>query len=208
LTVHYEFLVRARERLRLLLPIVLAGIFALLYLTFHSVSESVIVMLSVVYAMTGGVVLQWLLGYNFSVAVWVGYIALYGIAVQTGVVMVVYLHEALDEKLREKQVLSARDVWDATIAGSILRLRPKLMTVGTTVLGLLPIMWSTGVGSDLMKPIATPIVGGMVTSTVHVLIVTPVIFYLMKTQALRKGTLRLSAMSEHAAGRQVLDGAL
>jgi Cu(I)/Ag(I) efflux system membrane protein CusA/SilA len=207
-TGQYEFQVRARERLRLLLPIVLAGIFALLYLTFHSVSESIIVMLSVVYAMTGGVVLQWLLGYNFSIAVWVGYIALYGIAVQTGVVMVVYLHEALDEKLREKQVLSAQDVWDATIAGSILRLRPKLMTVGTTVLGLLPIMWSTGVGSDLMKPIATPIVGGMVTSTVHVLIVTPVIFYLMKTQALRKGTLRLSAMSEHAAGRQVLDGAL
>jgi Cu(I)/Ag(I) efflux system membrane protein CusA/SilA len=207
-TGQYEFQVRARDRLKLLLPIVLAGIFALLYLTFHSVSESIIVMLSVVYAMTGGVVLQWLLGYNFSVAVWVGYIALYGIAVQTGVVMVVYLHEALDEKLREKQVLSARDVWDATIAGSILRLRPKLMTVGTTVLGLLPIMWSTGVGSDLMKPIATPIVGGMVTSTVHVLIVTPVIFYLMKTHALRRGTLRISAMAEHASGRQVLDGAL
>jgi Cu(I)/Ag(I) efflux system membrane protein CusA/SilA len=187
---------------------VLAGIFALLYLTFHSVSESVIVMLSVVYAMTGGVVLQWLLGYNFSVAVWVGYIALYGIAVQTGVVMVVYLHEALDEKLREKQALSARDVWDATIAGSILRLRPKLMTVGTTVLGLLPIMWSTGVGSDLMKPIATPIVGGMVTSTVHVLIVTPVIFYMMKTHALRRGALRVSAMSERAGSREVLDGAL
>jgi Cu(I)/Ag(I) efflux system membrane protein CusA/SilA len=207
-TGQYEFQVRARERLKLLLPIVLAGIFALLYLTFHSVSESIIVMLSVVYAMTGGVVLQWLLGYNFSVAVWVGYIALYGIAVQTGVVMVVYLHEALDEKLRERQVLSARDVWDATVAGSILRLRPKLMTVGTTVLGLLPIMWSTGVGSDLMKPIATPIVGGMVTSTVHVLIVTPVIFYLMKTHALRKGTLRISAMSEHTSGREVLDGAL
>jgi copper/silver efflux system protein len=207
-TGQYEFQVRARERLKLLLPIVFVGIFALLYLTFHSVSESVIVMLSVVYAMTGGVVLQWLLGYNFSVAVWVGYIALYGIAVQTGVVMVVYLHEALDGKLREKQVLGERDVWDATVAGSILRLRPKLMTVGTTVLGLLPIMWSTGVGSDLMKPIATPIVGGMVTSTIHVLIVTPVIFYLMKTHALRRGTLRISAMSEHASGREVLDGAL
>jgi Cu(I)/Ag(I) efflux system membrane protein CusA/SilA len=192
----------------MLLPVVFAGIFALLYLTFHSISESVIVMLSVIYAMTGGVLLQWLLGYNFSVAVWVGYIALYGIAVQTGVVMVVYLHEALDGKLRQKRVLSESDVWDATISGSILRLRPKLMTVGTTVLGLLPIMWSTGVGSDLMKPIATPIVGGMLTSTIHVLIVTPVIFYLMKTHALRKGTLRVSAMSEHATGREVLDGAL
>jgi Cu(I)/Ag(I) efflux system membrane protein CusA/SilA len=194
-TGQYEFQVRARERLKLLLPIVFAVILMLLYLTFHSVSESVIVMLSVVYAMTGGVILQWLLGYNFSVAVWVGYIALYGIAVETGVVMVVYLHEALDEKLRAKTVLTERDVWDATISGSILRLRPKLMTVGTTVAGLLPILWSTGVGSDLMKPIAAPIVGGMVTSTIHVLIVTPVIFYLMKTYALRRGTLRVSAMN-------------
>jgi Cu(I)/Ag(I) efflux system membrane protein CusA/SilA len=156
-------------------------------------------MLSVVYAMTGGVLLQWWLGYNFSVAVWVGYIALYGIAVQTGVVMVVYLHEALDQKLRVSSdgggagaALTERDVWDATIAGSILRLRPKLMTVATTVFGLLPILWSSGVGSDLMKPVAAPIVGGMVTSTVHVLIVTPVIFYMMKVRALRRGTLRLS----------------
>jgi Cu(I)/Ag(I) efflux system membrane protein CusA/SilA len=191
-TGQYEFQVRARERLKLVLPVVFVVIFVLLYLTFHSASEAVIVMLSVVYAMTGGVILQWLLGYNFSVAVWVGYIALYGVAVETGVVMVVYLHEALDHVLRAKPTLSEHDVWDATVAGSILRLRPKLMTVGTTVLGLLPIMWSTGVGSDLMKPIAAPIVGGMVTSTLHVLIVTPVIFYIMKVRALRRGTLRLS----------------
>ena len=98
-TGQYEFQVRARERLKLLVPVVLFSIFMLLYLTFHSASEATIVMLSVVYAMTGGVVLQWLLGYNFSVAVWVGYIALYGVAVQTGVVMVVYLHEALDKRL-------------------------------------------------------------------------------------------------------------
>lgn len=91
--------------------------------------------------------------------------------------------------------MTERDVWEATIAGSILRLRPKLMTVATTVLGLLPIMWSTGVGSDLMKPIAAPIVGGMITSTIHVLIVTPVIFYVLKVRALRRGTLRLSSMT-------------
>ena len=195
-TGQYEFQVRARERLTLLLPIVLGAILLLLYLTFHSLSESVIVMLSVVYAMTGGLVLQWILGYNFSVAVWVGYIALYGIAVQTGVVMVVYLHEALDQRLRAAREagaeLTSDDVRDATIAGSILRLRPKLMTVATTVFGLLPILWSSGVGSDLMKPVAAPIVGGMVTSTVHVLIVTPVIFYMMKARALRRGTLRVS----------------
>jgi Cu(I)/Ag(I) efflux system membrane protein CusA/SilA len=194
-TGQYEFQVRARERLQVLLPIVLAAILVLLYLTFHSVSEAVIVMLSVVYAMTGGVLLQWVLGYNFSVAVWVGYIALYGIAVQTGVVMVVYLHEALDARLRARAVLTEQDIWDATVAGSILRLRPKLMTVATTVFGLLPILWSSGVGADLMKPVAAPIVGGMITSTIHVLIVTPVIFYLMKRRALRKGTLRLSDLS-------------
>jgi Cu(I)/Ag(I) efflux system membrane protein CusA/SilA len=194
-TGQYEFQVRARERLEVLLPIVLAAILILLYLTFHSISESVIVMMSVVYAMTGGVLLQWILGYNFSIAVWVGYIALYGIAVQTGVVMVVYLHEALNAQLRAHAVLTEQDIWEATVAGSILRLRPKLMTVATTVFGLLPILWSTGVGADLMKPIAAPIVGGMVTSTIHVLIVTPVIFYLMKRRALRKGTLRLSDLS-------------
>ncbi len=194
-TGQYQFQVRARERLRLLLPIVFAVIFLLLYLTFHSASEAVIVMLSVVYAMTGGVVMQYLLGYNFSVAVWVGYIALYGIAVETGVVMVVYLHEALDARLARGGAVTEHDVWEATIAGSILRLRPKLMTVATTVLGLAPIMWSTGVGSDLMKPIAAPIVGGMITSTIHVLIVTPVIFYVLKVRALRRGTLRASGMA-------------
>jgi Cu(I)/Ag(I) efflux system membrane protein CusA/SilA len=151
-------------------------------------------MLSVLYAMTGGVIAQWFLGYNFSVAVWVGYIALYGIAVQTGVVMVVYLHEALDARLQASEAITERDLWEATIAGSVLRLRPKVMTVATTVLSLLPIMWSTSVGSDVMKPIAAPILGGMLTSTVHVLIVTPVIFYLMKARALRRGTLKVSQM--------------
>ncbi|MGE3189563.1 MAG: efflux RND transporter permease subunit, partial [Vicinamibacterales bacterium] len=185
---------RARERLKTLLPIVLLVIFFLLYLTFHSVSESAIVMLSVVYAMTGGVIAQWWLGYNFSVAVWVGYIALYGIAVQTGVVMVVYLHEALDERLAEGRPLTRADIWDATVAGSVLRLRPKLMTVATTIASLLPILWSTGVGSDVMKPIAAPILGGMVTSTIHVLIITPVIFYILKARALDRGTLRRSGM--------------
>jgi Cu(I)/Ag(I) efflux system membrane protein CusA/SilA len=194
-TGQYEFQVRARDRLKILLPIVFFVIFMLLYLTFRSASEAVIVMLSVVYAMTGGVVLQWWLGYNFSVAVWIGYIALYGVAVQTGVVMVVYLHEALDRRLREGGDLTVEDIRRATIAGSVLRLRPKLMTVTVVMAGLLPILWSTGVGSDIMKPIAAPIVGGMVTSTVHVLIVTPVIFYLVKVRALKRGTLRASGMS-------------
>jgi Cu(I)/Ag(I) efflux system membrane protein CusA/SilA len=193
-TVHYEFQVRARERFKILIPLVFFIIFMLLYMTFHSASEATIVMLSVVYAMTGGVILQWLLGYNFSVAVWVGYIALYGVAVQTGVVMVVYLHEALDKRLREGGPITEEDIRLATISGSVLRLRPKLMTVSVVMAALVPILWSTGVGSDIMKPIAAPIIGGMVTSTIHVLIITPVIFYLMKTRALRRGTLRASGM--------------
>ena len=195
-TGQYEFQIRARERLQILIPIVFFIIFILLYMTFHSASEATIVMLSVVYAMTGGVILQWMLGYNFSVAVWVGYIALYGVAVQTGVVMVVYLHEALDKRLRRGGEITEQDIWQATVDGSVLRLRPKLMTVTVVMASLIPIMWSTGVGSDVMKPIAAPIIGGMITSTIHVLIITPVIFYIMKTRALRRGRLTTSKMTQ------------
>src|SRR5437667_3812568 len=137
-TGQYEFQVRARERFKILIPLVFFIIFLLLYMTFHSASEATIVMLSVVYAMTGGVILQWWLGYNFSVAVWVGYIALYGVAVQTGVVMVLYLHEALDKRLRQGGRLTETDIFEATLSGSVLRLRPKLMTVSVVLAGLLP----------------------------------------------------------------------
>jgi copper/silver efflux system protein len=199
-TGQYEFQARARERFKILIPVVFFIIFMLLYLTFHSASEATVVMLSVVYAMTGGVILQWLLGYNFSVAVWVGYIALYGVAVQTGVVMVVYLHEALDRRLRQGGPITEADIRQATIQGSVLRLRPKLMTVSVVMASLVPILWSTGVGSDIMKPIAAPIIGGMVTSTIHVLVITPVIFFIMKVRALHKGTLRVSGMGSESPG--------
>jgi Cu(I)/Ag(I) efflux system membrane protein CusA/SilA len=192
-TGQYEFQVHARKTLQIVLPIVFVGIFFLLTMTFHSASEATIVMLSVIYAMTGGVILQWLLGYNFSVAVWIGYIALYGVAVETGVIMVIYLHEALDRRL-EKGALRREDILEATREGSVLRLRPKLMTVSAAILSLVPIFWSTGTGSEVMRPIAAPIVGGMVTSTIHVLLVTPVIFFLMKERARRRGTLRISGM--------------
>ena len=195
-TGQFEYQVRARERLRILVPIVLFIIFVLLFMAFRSGSEAVIVMLSVIYAMTGGVVLQWLLGYNFSVAVWVGYIALYGVAVQTGVVMVVYLHEALDRRLHAGETVTEPSLLEATVEGSVLRLRPKIMTVGTTLVSLAPVMWATGVGADVMKPMAAPIVGGMITSTIHVLIVTPVVFYLVKRRALRRGRLAPSEMSD------------
>jgi Cu(I)/Ag(I) efflux system membrane protein CusA/SilA len=140
--------------------------------------------------MTGGLLLQRLLGYNFSVAVWVGYIALFGIAVETGVVMVVYLHDALDRKLGSGHALQPDDIRDAAIEGAVHRLRPKLMTVAAVLASLIPILWESGVGSDVMKPIAAPIVGGMITSTIHVLILVPVFFVMLKTRALRRGNLR------------------
>jgi Cu(I)/Ag(I) efflux system membrane protein CusA/SilA len=188
----YEFEVRAKERLKIILPVVFFIIFLLLYMVFHSVAEAVVLIFPTLYAMTGGLILQWLLGYNFSVAVWVGYIALFGIAVETGVVMVVYLHEALDHRLAKGTPLKHEDIEEAVIEGAVQRLRPKLMTVFAVLASLVPILWESGIGSDVMKPIAAPIVGGMITSTIHVLILVPVFFALMKERALRHGTLRRS----------------
>jgi Cu(I)/Ag(I) efflux system membrane protein CusA/SilA len=169
--------------------VVFFAIFLLLYMVFHSVAEAIVLIFPTIYAMSGGLLLQWWLGYNFSVAVWVGYIALFGIAVETGVVMVVYLHEALDHKLLAGPVTDA-DIHDAAIEGAVHRLRPKLMTVFAVLASLVPILFETGVGSDVMKPIAAPIVGGMITSTIHVLILVPVFFVLMKSRSLRRGTLK------------------
>jgi Cu(I)/Ag(I) efflux system membrane protein CusA/SilA len=182
----YEFELRAKARLKIILPIVFFVIFLLLYMVFKSATEAVVLIVPTLYAMSGGLILQWLLGYNFSVAVWVGYIALFGIAVETGVVMVVYLHEALEHRFKVGRLLSESDVEQATIEGAVQRLRPKLMTVTAVILSLAPILWESGIGSDVMKPIAAPIVGGMVTSTIHVLILVPVFFFLLKRRALRK----------------------
>jgi Cu(I)/Ag(I) efflux system membrane protein CusA/SilA len=186
----YEFELRAKQRLKLILPIVFVMILSLLYMVFHSVTEALVLIFPTIYAMTGGLLLQWLLGYEFSVAVWVGYIALFGIAVETGVVMVVYLHAALDRRLATGVPLRHEDVEAAVIDGAVQRLRPKLMTVCVVLASLIPILWESGIGADVMKPIAAPMVGGMVTSTVHVLILVPVFFALMKERALRRGTLR------------------
>jgi Cu(I)/Ag(I) efflux system membrane protein CusA/SilA len=185
----YEFELRAKERLQLILPVVFCVIFLLLYMVFHSIAEAAVLIFPTIYALTGGLILQRLLGYNFSVAVWVGYIALFGIAVETGVVMVVYLHEALDHRLASGLPLRHEDIEAAVIEGAVQRLRPKLMTVSVVLASLIPILWETGVGADVMKPIAAPLVGGMITSTIHVLILVPVFFALMKERALRRGTL-------------------
>jgi Cu(I)/Ag(I) efflux system membrane protein CusA/SilA len=185
----YQFEQRAKQRLRLILPVVFALIFLLLYMVFHSVVEVAVLIFPTIYAMTGGLLMQWLLGYNFSVAVWVGYIALFGIAVETGVVMVVYLHESLERHLQAGEIHTAADIGNAVIEGAVQRLRPKLMTVCAVLASLVPILWESGVGSDVMKPIAAPIVGGMITSTIHVLILVPVFFVMMKERALRIGKL-------------------
>ncbi|MER3523636.1 MAG: CusA/CzcA family heavy metal efflux RND transporter [Ignavibacteria bacterium] len=196
----WENQLRARERLMIVMPIVFFIIFVMLYLVTKDFTEAFVVMLSVPFALIGGVYFISMLGYNFSVAVWVGFIALYGLAVETGVVMVVYLHEALDRKLRaaqrgERGPITQSDIEDATITGSVLRLRPKIMTVGTSLIALVPIMWSTGVGSDVMQPLVAPMIGGLITSTIHVLIVTPILFSYMKERALKRGTLEVSKMA-------------
>ncbi|HYL45956.1 MAG TPA: CusA/CzcA family heavy metal efflux RND transporter [Candidatus Limnocylindrales bacterium] len=185
----YEFEVRAKERLKFIVPIVFFVIFLLLYMVFHSATEAAVLIFPTFYAMTGGLILQYWLGYNFSVAVWVGYIALFGIAVETGVVMVVYLHESLDKRIASGILLKHEDIEASVIEGAVQRLRPKLMTVTAVLASLIPILWESGIGSDVMKPIAAPIVGGMITSTIHVLILVPVFFALMKERALRAGTL-------------------
>ena len=182
----YENQQRARARLMIVIPIVILIIYATLYLTYNSFLEAAHVLLAVPFALTGGFYLLWMLQYNFSVAVWVGFIALFGAAVQTGIVMVVYLEEAVARKKEELGILDRETLLEAVTEGALLRLRPKVMTVTTIVAGLLPIMWSTGAGSEVMRPLATPVFGGMVSSLVHVLIVTPVIFYWMRLWELKR----------------------
>ena len=182
----YENQQRARNRLLVVIPIVLVIIFGLLYLTYHSVVEAAHVLLAVPFALTGGIYLLWLLNYNFSVAVWVGFIALFGTAVQTGVVMVIYLKEAVERRRERDGGLTHASLMEAVTEGALLRLRPKVMTVSTVVAGLLPIMWSTSAGAEVMKPLATPVLGGMVSSLLHVLIVTPVIFSWLRERELRR----------------------
>jgi Cu(I)/Ag(I) efflux system membrane protein CusA/SilA len=188
----YEFEQRAKARLKIVLPIVFFTIFLLLYMVFRSVAEAAMLILPTIYALSGGLILQWALGYNFSVAVWVGYIALFGIAVETGVVMVVYLNEALEQRINSGISITDDQIHAAAIEGAAHRLRPKLMTVAAVLASLAPILAESGIGSDVMKPIAAPIVGGMITSTIHVLILVPVFFVLLKERAMRRGTLKKS----------------
>jgi Cu(I)/Ag(I) efflux system membrane protein CusA/SilA len=193
----WENQIRAKKRIEIVMPIVFIIIFVMLFMVFKNFLESILVMLSVPFALIGGVYLMAILNLNFSVAVWVGFIALYGLAVETGVIMVIYLHEALDKKLIAKnEKITTQDIIDATKDGAVLRLRPKLMTVMTNLIGLIPIMWAAGTGSDLAKPIAVPLIGGIITSAIHVLFVTPIIFVMIKTYLNKKGKLHKSDMAK------------
>ena len=184
----YEYMQRAIAKMKIVVPVTLALIFLLLFLNFRRITESLIVMLSVPFALVGGVWLMWALDYNLSVAVAVGFIALAGVAAETGVVMLIYLDHALDACAKARrsrgESLTLGDITDAIVEGAVERVRPKMMTVVAIMAGLLPIMWSTGTGSEVMRRIAAPMVGGMVSSTILTLVVIPVIYALVKRREL------------------------
>lgn len=186
----FEYLERAADRLKIVVPVTLLLIFLLLYLNFRRLTETFIVMLSVPFALVGGIWLMWWLGYNLSVAVAVGFIALAGVAAETGVVMLIYLDHAWErvkaERTAEGKRPSPADLYDAVMEGAVERVRPKMMTVVAIMAGLLPIMWGTGTGSEVMSRIAAPMVGGMVSSTVLTLAVIPAIYALVKEWGLRR----------------------
>ena len=184
----YENQLRLMDTMRVVVPVVLLVIFVLLYLVYRSAKEAAHVILAVPFALSGGVFLQWILGYNFSAAVAVGYIALFGTAIQTGVVMVVYLEEAVERRRTAcGGKLTREGLLTAIREGARLRLRPKVMTVATIVASLLPIMWSSRPGAEVMKPLAAPVIGGMLSSLLHILIVTPVIFAWLRERELKGG---------------------
>jgi Cu(I)/Ag(I) efflux system membrane protein CusA/SilA len=182
----FEFMERVREKLRIVVPVTIAIIFLLLYLNFRGVTESAIVMLSVPFALVGGVWYLWIAGYHTSVAVWVGFIALAGVAAETGVVMLIYLDEAFLRRRREGRMRHGVDVAEAVREGAVERLRPKMMTVVAIIAGLAPILWGQGTGADVMKRIAAPMVGGMITSTILTLVVIPSIYLLWRSRQVRR----------------------
>lgn len=172
----YEFMLRVEEKLKFVIPVTLLIIFVLLYFNFGSITETLIVILSVPFAMVGSVWLLYILGYNMSIAVWVGIIALAGLATQTGVVMIIYLDESYKKRVKEGKMNNWKDLAEAIDEGAVQRVRPKMMTVMTMILGLLPLLWSHGAGADVMKRIAAPMIGGLVTSTILTLIIIPAIY--------------------------------
>lgn len=186
----YENLIRGEQTLKMILPIVLVIIFLCMYFAFHSFREAFFNLISIPFALIGGAFMIYIWGVNMSVAVAVGFIALFGLAVETGIVMVIYLNDAMQQLVEKKgnsrETITNDDLREYVIFGAAKRLRPKIMTVCVTLFGLVPFLWSTGVGSDMMKPIVLPMVGGVFTSAIHILLVTPIIFLMTKEYELRK----------------------
>ncbi|MEQ1555667.1 MAG: CusA/CzcA family heavy metal efflux RND transporter, partial [Gallionella sp.] len=199
----FEYMERAAAKMKIVIPITLLIIFLLLYLNFKKVTESLVVMLSVPFALVGGVWLLWLLNYNLSVAVAVGFIALAGVAAETGVVMLIYLQQAWQDVqarcVDEKRSATVADLHQAIMHGAVERVRPKMMTVVAIMAGLLPILWSSGTGSEVMRRIAAPMVGGMVSSAILTLLVIPVIYALIKQRTLSSASLGAADAYVHSA---------
>jgi Cu(I)/Ag(I) efflux system membrane protein CusA/SilA len=186
----YENLIRGQQTLLWIAPVVLVIIFFSLYFAFRSIREAFFSLITVPFALIGGAYMIWIWGVNLSVAVAVGFIALFGIAVETGIVMVIYLNDAMQQLVKLKgnsnETITKEDLRQYVIIGAAKRLRPKLMTVCVSLFGLVPILWATGVGTDVMKPIVLPMIGGVLTSSTHILLVTPLIFLMTKEYELRK----------------------
>lgn len=197
----WENQIRANQTLKMILPIVLIIIFMVLYFTYHSFKEAFVTMLTVPFALIGGVFMVYFYGINLSVAVAVGFIALFGMAIETAMLMTIYLNEAMQNMVAKygnsKTTLTPAIIREFVIEGAAKRLRPKLMTVSVGLFGLIPILWATGVGSDIMRPITIPLIGGTITSTIYVLLITPVIFEMIKERELkRKGKVDLIDVKE------------
>ena len=186
----WENQIRANQTLKLIMPVVLIIIFLVLYFTYHSFKESLVTMLTVPFALIGGVFMVYFYGVNLSVAVAVGFIALFGMAIETAMLMTIYLNEAMQNMVathgNSKTSLTPAIIREFVIQGAAKRLRPKLMTVSVGLFGLIPILWATGVGSDIMRPITIPLIGGTITSTIYVLLITPVIFEIIKERELKR----------------------
>jgi Cu(I)/Ag(I) efflux system membrane protein CusA/SilA len=191
----HEFMERARARLALVVPATLLLIFILLYLNFGRIGETLIVLGSLPFALVGGVFIMFILGYNWSVATGVGFIALAGVAAETAVIMLLYLNHAWDDRIRAG-VISLSSLHEAVMEGAVLRVRPKVMTVTTVIVGLLPILWGHGTGAGVMKRIAAPMVGGMVSATVLTLVVVPVIYFIWQGGAVGRGDVETPERSE------------
>ena len=196
---------RAQKRLQLVIPITLVIIFLLLYFNFKNIQESVIVMLSLPFSLVGGIWYLYILDYNFSVAVGVGFIALAGVAAETGVIMLIYLDQAYKDMKNKGKMRNMNDLYHAIIEGAVNRVRPKMMTVLAIMAGLIPIMWGTGTGSQVMKRIAAPMIGGMVTSTILTLIVIPAIYELWKGREVKR--LAAEVVTDDEEGNSSADSA-